>query len=129
METCADKLAELTGYLQRCAVILQDIRLELCVSETGVRSDESLQRVCRLLSHLSVDADGWGFDSLCEVASGLQNVLWAYRNNNWNIRSAEVVEEALAMISTILGQCEEEYRQRLAVAHLLDSFDQVSASA
>ena len=123
------KLAELSRYLERCAATLQDVREELALSSPGFKSDASLQRACGLLSELSFDADGWGFDCLCEVASGLQHVLLAYRNNNWNLHSAEVVVDALEMISSIVGQCEEEYRRRMAVSHLLDSFERAAASA
>ncbi len=120
---------ELSAFVSRCNTILDQIRTELSPSRPGPRTNESLQKVCELLGVLGTEADGWGFDSLCEVAAGLQQVVRIYGNNSWNLHSGVVVEEALDLISSILRQCEASFHQRLAVADLLETFERVGQTA
>ncbi len=120
------KLRNLYEYLDSCRAAVDEIRRDLCLSVLEQECVVDFQRASARLEKFYVDADSWGFDSLYEVALGLQMLLLnsAGRTQHDSVRDA--LRRGLAMVPPLLQQCERDFCWRLAVTDLLDSFGDAS---
>ena len=121
------KLRALYEYLDSCQKLLEEIRRDLCLNAFEAECIVDLQRASERLERLCIDADSWGFSSLYEVALGLQMLLLNSGGRIQHVSFRETLRRGLAMLPPLLQQCERDFCWRLAVADLLDSFDQASA--
>ena len=119
------RLRALYEYIDGCRAALDAIRADLSLFDPRSGNLEPLRRAARRLGNLSLEADGWGFDSVYELASRLQILLMEY---GWRpgVDFWGPVGGALDMLSILLDQCEGDYRRRLEVADLLDCLDQAA---
>ncbi len=88
-------------------------------------ASECLRRSAERLKTLCIDADSWGFDALYEIAWRLQMLLLDCSRRPRGDDSRDVIQRAMGLLSSLLEQCESDFRRRLAVAEVLENMDQV----
>ena len=120
------KLRELFEFIDTSRMALSDIRKDLSFLPSTSGDSCSLQNIPARLGHFCTEADNWGFEALYQVGLRLQMALLNcsgrfHEDVLWNM-----LNRALAMLSTLLGQCESDFRQRLAIADMIDSLDHLS---
>lgn len=120
------KLRELYEFIDTSRTALNDIRRDLSFFLSTSGDSCNLQKISARLGHFCTEADNWGFDALYQVGLCLQMALLncsgrLHEDILWN-----TLNRALAMLSTLLEQCESDFRRRLAIADTLDSLDQLS---
>ncbi|MBN2319786.1 MAG: hypothetical protein JXR49_11940 [Acidobacteria bacterium] len=115
-------------YIEDGRTTLDQLRADFSVSQSNPGDSSRLQRAAKKLAGFCADTDGWGFERLYRVAFGLQALLVNSLNRSHNDIFWEVLRQALAMLAALLNQCESEYRLRLAVDDLLDSFDRAACN-
>ncbi len=108
-------------YVETCRAALGGIRTDLSLWEANPGCIEHLTRASERLESFYMEADSWGFDALCEISWNLQLLLLdsccrAQRDDFWS-----ALYRGLTMLSDLLGQCENDFRCRLAVADTLDN--------
>ncbi len=123
------KLRTLYEYLDSCRTALEDLRRDLSLEVCDQDGSPDLQKASERLEKFYVDADSWGFNSLYEVALGLQLLLLNSADRIGHDSFREVLRRGLAMLPPLLQQCERDFCWRLAIADLLDSFDHASADS
>jgi hypothetical protein len=114
------KLRELYDYVAAGQESLKELRMDLSQLESNPGASESLKSASERLGNMCVDADSWGFDSIYEIALGLQMLLldggWKEQNNDfW-----EALNRGMSMLSALLGQCENNFRWKLAIADTVE---------
>jgi hypothetical protein len=118
------QLRSLYEYLDSSRAILDQIQGDVSFFESHPSAPECLQRAAGRLKGFCMDANSWGFDALYEIASRLQMLLMRCGSQlRWD-NHRNVLYRGLAMLSSLLGQCESEFRRRLAVADMLETLDQ-----
>jgi hypothetical protein len=120
------KLRELFEFIDTSRAALNDIRRDLSFFPSPSKDSCNLQKISVQLGHFCTEADNWGFDALYQVGLRLQMALLncsgrLHEDILWN-----TLNRALAMLLTLLDQCESDFRWRLAIADMLDSLDQLS---
>ena len=120
------KLRELYDFIDSSRAALNDIRRDISFFPSSSEESCNLQNISAQLGHFCTEADNWGFDALYQVGLSLQMALFNcdgrfHEDILWN-----TLNRALAMLSTLLEQCEIDFRRQLAVADMLDSLDQLS---
>jgi hypothetical protein len=115
-------------YIEDGKTTLDQIRVDFSVSQSNPGDSSRLQRAAKKLSGFCVDTDGWGFERLYKVAFGLQALLVNSFNRVHNDLFWEVLSQGLAMLTALLNQCESEYRQRIAVDDMLESFNKAACN-
>jgi hypothetical protein len=121
------KLREFYGYQENSRTVLDAIRSELSSLESDPGSQAYLKRVSDRLEEFCLEADSWGFNSLYEIASGLQMLLIDSSSRLHEDPYWRALYKGLALLSSLLDQCESDYRWTLAVAEMLDSFNQIGS--
>ncbi len=119
-------LSSLYSFLDKSEEDLSDLQSVLAVLNSDLRKQGILQAPARKLGRLCLDADSWGFDDLHMVARETLFLVLDLDEGvrEWSADVAAAAERGLAMLSTILHECESGYRRRLAIADLLDSLSQ-----
>jgi hypothetical protein len=126
------KLRAIYDYVEACQLTLNEIRVDLALddfSPEGVLQQNdsmNLQRASEKLESFCVDADSWGFSALYEIALGLRMLLM---NSGSRIKGDDfrkLLQHALSLLSALLEQCERDFYWRLAIADMLDCFEQAS---
>ena len=124
------KLRAIFDYVDACRLTLNGIRVDLSLDEFSPEgllqrnNSMNLQRASEKLESFCVDADSWGFSALYEVALRLQMLL---QNSGSRIKSDDfrkLLQRALSLLSSLLEQCERDFCCRLAIADMLDCFEQ-----
>lgn len=105
---------------------MDQLRADFTVSQSNPGDPSRLQRAAKKLAGFCNDTDGWGFDRLYRVAFGLQTLMVNSFNRVHNDVFWEILRQGLTMLSALLNQCESEYRQRIAIDDLLESFDRAA---
>ena len=101
---------------------LESIRAEIDNLRKDPGNREILKRLARHLSAFSMEADSWGFDAQTRVAHGMHQLILTSGSRGSTRVRADLLEEGLCMLSVLTADCEYEFRRRLAIADLLDSF-------
>jgi chemotaxis protein histidine kinase CheA len=119
-----------------------DSQLELrvfhdCLDEweaiiSGIRSEtndlralpgdrQRLRRIAAKLGRICLEADAWGFDDLHHIALRTQQLVCDLRLGAlpWEKRTLDYLQDALAMLSSVLPQCEKEFRRRQSTSNML----------
>jgi hypothetical protein len=118
------QLRALYEYLDGCKATLNQIDADVSLYESHPGAPEFLQRAAGRLKGFCMDAESWGFDALYEIALRLQTLL--LRSSSalvWD-NHRYLLYKGLAMLSSLLGQCEHDFRRKLAVADMLETLDQ-----
>jgi hypothetical protein len=118
------QLRSLYEYLDGCKAILDQIHADVSFFESHPGALECLQRAAGRLKGFCMDAESWGFDALYEVALRLQTLLLRSSSQvGWD-NHRYLLYKGLAMLSSLLGQCENEFRRKQAVSEMLETLDQ-----
>jgi hypothetical protein len=120
------KLRELFVFIDASRAALNDIRRDLSFIPATSGDSCNLQKISAHLGHFSTEADNWGFDALYQVGSRLQVALLNCSDRLQEDILWNTLNRALAMLSALLEECENDFRWRLAIADMLDSLDQLS---
>jgi len=119
------RLRELYAYLDRCRAVLDGMGKDLSLIESDPGNLDIRRRCTERMKDFCVDADAWGFDALYEIAWRLQMVLLNARGGPDSGVYRDALRRSLGMLSSLLDQCESDFRRRLAVADMLESLDQI----
>jgi hypothetical protein len=112
-------------YLDSCRSALDEIERDLCLKGNSEGSAD-LQRASERLRRFCEEADSWAFNTLYEIALGLQMLLL---NSGSRIQSRnfwEALQRGLAVLTALLEQCERDFFWRLAIADTLDCLNQAA---
>ena len=120
------KLRELYAFIDTSRTALNDIRRDLSLFSSTSEDSCNLQKISAQLGHFCTEADNWGFDALYQVGLRLQMALLNCSSRLQEDILWNTLNRALAMLSALLEQCENDIRWRLAIADMLDSLDQLS---
>jgi hypothetical protein len=115
------KLRELYEFIEASRTTLDDIRRDLAFFPAASGDSFNLPKISARLGHFCTEADRWGFDALYQVGLRLQMTLLNCRGRLQEDILWNTLNRALAMLSTLVEQCESDFRWRLAIADLLDS--------
>jgi hypothetical protein len=118
------RMKALYDYVDTCRTALDEIRTDFSLLEPNPGCPAS-QRASERLQKFSMEADSWQFDSIGEISRALQMLIMESRGREWGDNFWKALNGGLTMLSALLGQCEREFRWRLAVADTLDRIDQV----
>ena len=118
------KFRELYDYVAAGQESLKELRMDLSHLESNPGSSQHLKSASERLGNMCIDADSWGFDSIYEIALGLQMLLldggWKEQKNDfW-----EALNRGLAMIAALLEQCENNFRWKLAITDTIEFIKQ-----
>ena len=119
------KLRELYEFIDASRTALNDIRMGLSFFPSTSVDSCNLQKISAQLGHFCAEADSWGFDALYQVGLRLQMALLNCSGRLQEDILWNTLNRALAMLSTLLEQCESDIRWRLTIAEMLDSLDQL----
>jgi hypothetical protein len=120
------KLREFYEYLENGRTALSKIRAGLSLLESDPMNSAYVKKVSDHLEAFCLDADCWGFNSLYEISQGLQMFLIKSGNRLQEGHYWGTLDKGLAMLAALLEQCEGDFRWALAIAEMLDCFDQVT---
>ncbi len=120
------KMRALYEYVDSSRATLDEIRRDLSLELYEPAFPVDLQRASERLGKFCIDADSWGFDSLYKVALGVQMLLLNSGGRIPHVGFREALRRSLAILPLLLEQCERDFCWRLAIADLLESFDQVA---
>ncbi len=120
------KLRGLYEYMDSCRLALDEIRRELGLHMFEPVGRINMQGATERLERFCVEADSWGFNSLYEVAQGLQMLLLHCTGRAEVSGFRDALLRGLAMIPALLEQCERDFCWRLAIADMLEYFRQVA---
>jgi hypothetical protein len=122
------KLLAVREYEGNSRSILNEIHGYLSFVESNPDGPINLQKASEKLGKFCIEADSWGFSSLCEVAQGLQMFLLNSGDRTKNKSFQETIDRSLAMLSALLECCEPDYRRRLAIEDTLESFSPAASA-
>jgi hypothetical protein len=120
------RLRALYEYVEACRETLKEINVYLSLFKTNPACSQYPKRASELLENFCIEADSWGFDALYEIGLGLQVLLLNYANRMQSSCFWEAVNRGVAMLSTLLEQCESDFRRRLLIADVLDCLKQTA---
>jgi hypothetical protein len=118
------KLRTLYEYVESCRTILREIHVDLSLFEANPECMVYPKRASERLENFCIEADSWGFNALYEIGLGLQVLLLNASSQLQGNRFWEALNRGVAMLSALLDQCESDFRWRLAIAEVLDCFNQ-----
>jgi hypothetical protein len=121
------KLRALYEFVELCRSSLDEIERDLLPIEFGPASLIRLRKVSERLGRFGIEADSWGFDSIYEIAHGLQLLLL---NSGGSVQSAEcweALQRGLKMLEDLIQHCEPDFCMRLAVADVLECLEQATS--
>jgi len=119
------RLRELYDYVEFCRGTLGEIARDLALLESDPEDFAALRQACDRLKRFCLEADSWGFTALYQIGTGLQVLLLRFGSGTQDNAFWNTLNRGLGMLSVLIGQCESEFRSRIAVADTLDSFDQI----
>ena len=101
--------------------LISGIRSEINDLRAFPRDRQKLRRIAARLGKICLEADAWGFDDLHHIALRTQQLVSDLRLGTlpWDHRILDYLQDALAMLSSILPQCEKEFRRRLSTSNML----------
>jgi hypothetical protein len=120
------KLRALYEFVDLCRSTLDEIERDLRHAEFGTAGLIRLRKVSERLGRFGMEADSWGFNSMYEVAHGLQLLLLHNSGRVQRDECWEALQRGLKMLEALLEHCEPDFRLRLAVADVLDCISAVS---
>jgi len=122
-------LSSLTNFVAAGERALAELRLEISCLKAGTYHSGILRDLAGRFGRLSRDADVWNFDHLYRIGFQVQLSLLYLASSRSQSRQEliQVLEEATQVISSLLTECEKDYRQRIQVSHLLVSLSQTAA--
>jgi hypothetical protein len=112
-------LKELYNYLDASRSALDSIRAEIALLDPAPDCPAS-RRVSEQLQKFCIEADSWRFEALCELSMALQFLVIDSRGRVWGDDFWKALYNGLATLSSVLDQCEMEFRWRLTVADMLE---------
>jgi len=118
------RLRSLHDYVDGCRATLDEIHADLSFFESHSGDPECLRRSAERLKTFCLDADSWGFDALYEIAWRLQILMLDSGSRTKGGDYWDLLHRGLAILSSLLEQCESDFRRRLAVADMLENLDQ-----
>jgi hypothetical protein len=118
------KMRGLYDYIDSCRLTLDEIQRDLSLGQSGPEVLMNLQSASEKLERFCVEADSWGFNALFEIALGLKMLLLNLGNRSQSNGFQELLQRGVSMLSALLDQCERDFCWRLAIADMLESFDQ-----
>ena len=116
----------LLQYIENGRATLREIREDFYLSQSKPDDTTCMQRAARRLALFSADTDEWGFDLIYKVAFGLQVLLVHSFNKTHDDCFWEILNQGLELLSSLLNQCEYDYRQRITVTDVLESFERAA---
>ena len=101
--------------------IVSDIRSDVNDLRALPRDKQRLRRLAARLGKICLEADAWGFDDLQHIALRTQQLISDLRVGAlpWDHRTLDHLLDALTMLSSILPQCEKEFRRRQSTSNML----------
>lgn len=120
------QLRSLLQYIENSRAILNEIETDFSLSQAHSGDSIILQRAAKRLAGFCMDADRWGFDTMYKIAFGLQELIEKSLARAKNNCFWETLNRGISLLSSMVNRCEYDYRQRLAVADVLDSFDRAA---
>jgi hypothetical protein len=123
------KLLSFREYAVVCNRSLDELREHLSFVESNPEGSANLQKASERLGKVCIEADSWGFNSLYEVAQGLQMFLLNSSKRMKDKGFRETLDLGLAMLSALLERCESDFRWRLAIAETLNRFNREADAA
>jgi hypothetical protein len=120
------RLRGLYDYIDTSRIALDEIRKDLSLFISNAEDTAGLRNVSEQLAAVCIEAEGWGFDALYRVGMSLQVLLLDYGHRIQEEVFWNTLTRGVSMMSSLLDQCENEFRSRLAVGDFLDSVNQLS---
>jgi hypothetical protein len=120
------ELSSLQIYVDSCQEAVRDIRLAIEFLGGEASDHEILQRIVKKLGKFCLDADGWQFDDLYQIAFAIQTQLADLELGikTWDSVLAKTIDEGLNLLSVLLKQCESDYRHQRSVSDWLVQLSQ-----
>ncbi len=119
-----DSQLELRAFresLDEWEAIISDIRSRINDLRKPQRDQQELRRIAGKLGKICLEADAWGFDDLHHIGLRTQQLVSDLRLGTlpWDDRTLDHLQDALTMLSSILPQCEKEFRRRQSTSNML----------
>jgi hypothetical protein len=118
------RLRAIYDYVDECRTALEDIKTDFSLLEPNPGCTASL-RVSERLQKFCIEADSWGFESLCDISRALQMLVIESRGCMWGDDFRKALNGGLAILAALLEECECEFRLRLAAADMLDRINRI----
>ncbi len=119
-------LSSLSKFVSAGETSLADLRAEISRLKEQTFQPGVLRDLAGRFGRLSHDADVWSFDQLYRLGFQVQVSLLDLASSGLNSRQGfvQVLEEVTSVISSLLSECEKDYRHRIQVFQLLESISQ-----
>ena len=122
------RLDSLRNCLKSCFEELTEIRKELATVEFSEDHSIVFQKISEHLRSFCLEADSWGFESLYSLAFSLQTLLMNYSDRTDRDAFWEALNRGLSLIAVLLNQSQQDYRNRLETAELVDRIQDIRRS-
>jgi hypothetical protein len=113
------RLKPLYEYLDSCDLTLGQIRNDLSEYKANPASGECLKRAAARLGEFCIDADSWGFDTIYDVAQGVQTLLLDSAEQFPAENLMDALNRGLNLLSVLLQRCEGDFQLKLAVGETI----------
>ena len=120
------QLREIREYVRRCRSILDELGDNFNGFTHGPENTGFISKAAEHLGQICLDSDSWGFSSLYDIAFALQKTILESGDHEASSRFREAIHKSLALMSTLVEQCEIDFRRRLAIDYVLEGLDQAS---
>jgi hypothetical protein len=110
------QMASLQDHVRSCREDLAEIRRQLDILEFHEDQSANFKRIAEHLKNFYLDADSWGFDSLCTVAFALQTLLMDCGNRSNPDSFWEALNRGLSRIAVLLDEWERDFQSRMTTA-------------
>ncbi len=123
-------LHSLHDYVLECEDSLNEIRASIECLAPDAAEPAVLRRIAARLGKICMDADGWGFNRIYRLSQAIQTLVFdVYTGNRgWTAQVAQGVQRGLAILSSILRECENNFRLTLEMAEFLEALPQLGKS-
>lgn len=113
------KLNSLHEFAGRCRLVLSEIHKDFDDLKMDPQNPDILSNATKRLGDFCLEFDSWGFHLLYDVAFALQRILMESGYRIGSHRLCNAYSKGLAILSTLVEECEADYRKKLAVEDLL----------
>lgn len=114
------QIRSLREYVSQSREILDQIRTGVAGLEKNRENPEILLKITALLGRFHLEANSWGLHDLYDVAFALQKTLLESCGSEKYPSFWNAVYKGLAMMSTLLEQCESDLRRKFEIADVLE---------
>jgi hypothetical protein len=120
-------LDSLCDFVRVSEGTLREVRSTVALLRGNVAGNEAVRQIAVRLGQFCVDADGWGFDNLLEIASIMQMLaLDLYSGmRTWSEPVAQAVERGMCLLSSLVCDREITCRHELEISGVLNELSQV----